>query len=126
MTLLSQQHFIPWSPTAIVGDVVSAGVIVGSFFGYVPIAAAFAGMIWYSIQIWESRTIQHWWRNRQEVKKARKLVKLRAKEKVLVAKIEALAQVRAAQVLARDKVEQARVEAASIQAHEDVRIAEKS
>ena len=123
MTILSQPHLIPYSPTTVVGDVISAGAIVGTFLGYFPIIAAFAGFVWYSIQIWESRTIQHWWRNRVEIKRAKKLVRLRAKEKVLVAKIEALAQVRAARVEARDKVEQAKVEAARLQVHEEADIA---
>ena len=125
MTTLSQQHFIPWAPTTVVGDVVSAGAIVGSFLGYFPIIAAFAGFVWYSIQIWESRTIQHWWRNRVEIKRAKKLVRLRAKEKVLVAKIEALAKVRAARVEARDKIEEAKVEAAKLQVHEEAELAAK-
>ena len=119
-----QPHFSLHTPTTVVGDIISAGDIVGSFLGYLPIVAAFAGLIWYVIQIWESRTVQHWWRNRQEVKKAKKLIKLRAREKVLVAKIEALALTRAARVEARDKVEQAKVEAAKLQVHEETRAAE--
>ena len=92
--------------------------------GYFPIVAALAGFVWYVIQIWESRTVQHWWNNRREVKKAKKLMRLRAKEKVLVAKIEALAKVKAAKIEARDQVEAAKVEAAKLQAHEEVQIAE--
>ena len=118
----SDFHLAP--PATYVGDVISAGAIVGSFLGYFPIVAALAGFVWYVIQIWESRTVQHWWRNRQEIKKAKKLVRLRAKEKILIAKIEALAQVKAARIEARDKVEAAKVEAAKLQAHEEVKIAE--
>ncbi len=113
-------------PVSLAGDVLGAGAIVGTFLGYLPLAAAFLALIWYVIQIWESRTVQHWWRNRQEVKKAKRLVRLRAKEKILVAKIEALAQVRAARVEARDKVEQAKVEAAKLQVHEEAEIAAKT
>lgn len=109
-------------PMGLTGDVLGAGAVVGSFLGYLPPAAAFLALIWYVIQIWESRTVQHWWRNRQEVKKAKRLVRLRAKEKVLVAKIEALAKVRAARVEARDQVEQAKVEAAKLQVHEETEI----
>ena len=112
-------------PIGLTGDVLGAGAIVGSLLGYLPPAAAFLALIWYAIQIWESRTIQHWWRNRVEVRRAKKLVKLRAREKILVAKIEALAQVRAARVEARDKVEQAKVEAAKLQVHEEAEIAAK-
>ncbi len=113
-------------PVSLAGDVLGAGAIVGTFLGYLPLVAAFLALIWYVIQIWESRTVQHWWRNRQEVKKAKRLVRLRAKEKILVAKIEALAQVRAARVEARDKVEQAKVEAAKLQVHEEAELAAKA
>ena len=110
-------------PVSLAGDVLGAGAIVGSLLGYLPLAAAFLALIWYVIQIWESRTVQHWWRNRVEIKRAKKLVRLRAKEKVLVAKIEALAKVRAARVEARDKIEEAKVEAARLQVHEEADIA---
>lgn len=43
---------------AYTGDVISAGAIVASFVGWLPLIAAFAGMIWYMIQIWESKTVQ--------------------------------------------------------------------
>lgn len=108
------------------GDIISAGAVIGTFLGYLPLMAAFLAMLWYVIQIWESRTVQDWWRNRQEVRKAKKLVRLRAEEKVLVAKIEALAKVRAARVVARDKVVQAKVDAAITKVHESVRIVEES
>jgi hypothetical protein len=120
--MTSQVH-VP-APVTYVADIVSAGAIVGTILGYLPFIAAFFGLVWYLIQIWESRTVQHWWRNRVEVKRAKKLVKLRAREKVLVAKIEALALTRAARVEARDKVERARVEAAALQVHEETRAAE--
>ena len=93
-------------------DAAAAAAILGALFGWLPYAAAALGLCWYSIQIWESRTCQHWWHNRQMVRKARKITKLRAREKVIVAKLEALEQVRAARHEAVEKVEKAKVEAA--------------
>jgi hypothetical protein len=111
-----------------VGDLLSSGAVVlsllGKLLGFlgdgITYAGALAGLTWFCIQIWRSREIQHWWHNRQEVKRARRLVRLRARERVLVAKIEALAKVRAARVEARDLVEQAKVDAAAQAAHETV------
>jgi hypothetical protein len=109
-------------PITWAADVVSAGAIVGSIIGYLPYIAALVGMIWYAIQIWESRTVQHWWRNRQMVRKAKRIARLKAKEKVIVAQLEAMESVRQAQVDARDKVETAKVEAAKILVHEETSV----
>ena len=79
--------------------------------------AAVAGFLWYCLQIWESRTIQHWWRNLQMKRKAKKIARLRAREKVIIAELDALNVVRAARVEAREKVETAKVEAAKEAAH---------
>jgi hypothetical protein len=35
---------------------------LGTFLGYLPPLAAFVATIWYFVQIWESHTIQKWWR----------------------------------------------------------------
>lgn len=40
------------------GDVISATAIVGAFMGMLPALAGLAGLIWYAIQIWESKTVQ--------------------------------------------------------------------
>ena len=104
-------------PISKIGDTISAGAIVATFFGYLPYIAAIAGFIWYCIQIWESRTIQHWWRNFQMKRKAKKIARLRAREKVIIAELDALNVVRAARVEAREKVETAKVEAAKEAAH---------
>jgi hypothetical protein len=109
-----------------VGDILGTGAVVISilskllgFLGDgITYAGALAGLTWFCIQIWRSREIQHWWHNRQEVRRAKKLVRLRAKEKVLEAKIAALAKVRQARVEARDLVEQAKVDAALDAVHE--------
>lgn len=39
-------------------DVVSAGAVVGAIMGYLPGIAALGAIIWYAIQIWESKTVQ--------------------------------------------------------------------
>lgn len=39
-------------------DTVSAAAIVGSLMGYLPAIAALAAIIWYIVQIWESKTVQ--------------------------------------------------------------------
>ncbi len=41
-------------------DVISAGAIVGTFLGYLPPLAALAAIVWYAIQVWESKTVQAW------------------------------------------------------------------
>ena len=64
-------------------------------------------------------------RNRQMVRKAKRIAKLKAKEKVIVAQLEALETLRQARVDARDKVEVAKVEAAKMVAHEETVISEK-
>lgn len=40
------------------GDAVSAGAIVGAFIGFLPALAALGGILWYAIQIYESKTVQ--------------------------------------------------------------------
>ena len=96
-------------------DVIGAGaVIVTAIIGWLPYIAAAIAILWYVIQIWESRTVQHWHENRRMVRKAKRVARLKAKEKVIVAQLEALETLRQARVDARDKVEVARVEAAKL------------
>ena len=94
-------------------QVTAALVIIGSLFQYLPIAAAGVAACYYCIQIWESRTIQHWWANRQMRRKAEKIARLRAKEKVILAKLEAAGALREARAKAREKVEEATIKAAA-------------
>lgn len=99
-------------------DAIGAGAIIAAIIGYLPIIAAAVALVWYVIQIWESRTIQHWVENRRMVRKAKKVARLKARERVIVAQLEALEALRQARVDARDKVEVARVEAAKLAAIE--------
>lgn len=55
--------------------IISIFAIGGSFFGLIPAVAALLAVIWYLIEIYESRTIQKLIR----VRRLRKLVRLRAK-----------------------------------------------
>lgn len=59
-------------------------VVVASFAGFVPTAAALVAIIWYVILIWESRTISLWRAHRA----IKKLNKLKAREITLRALIQ--------------------------------------
>lgn len=53
-------------------DGISGVAIVASIMGYLPGIAALAGIIWYGVQIWESKTVQkriRVWRNRRRLKR---------------------------------------------------------
>lgn len=100
-------------------DTLGAGAIVAAALGYLPAVAAGVALFWYLIQIWESRTVQHWLANRQMVRKAKKIARLRAKEKVISAQLEALESIRQAKADARDRVEIAKVEAEKLQIREE-------
>lgn len=109
---------------------VDAGVtyaIIASWLGWFqPIVggiALLAGLIWYTIQIWESRTVQRrlrWWRI--EHRKAR-LVKLRAAAikataKVVATNVEAAAAVVAEKVIATAVTDKVTSEAQAIKSGE--------
>jgi hypothetical protein len=64
-------------------NVAGAGSIVGAALGYVPAFAAGVALIWYLIQITESKTVQDWIKNRR----IRKLAKLKARAIMLEAKL---------------------------------------
>jgi hypothetical protein len=49
--------------------------ILGALLGWISPIAALIAILWYSIQIWESRTVQTWVQKRHE----RRLVRLAAK-----------------------------------------------
>lgn len=41
-------------------DAISASAILATLAGFLPPLAAIAGIIWYGIQIYESKTVQAW------------------------------------------------------------------
>ena len=47
------------------GNLASVGAIVSTFAGWAPPIAATIAFIWYTIQIYESATVQTWLRNRR-------------------------------------------------------------
>lgn len=57
------------------GHAMSAIAVLGTLAGYLPAIAAIAGLVWYSIQIWESRTVREWKVRRHE----RRVAALKAK-----------------------------------------------
>lgn len=79
---------IPWgrfmsdkgiSPGVAIGDAGAVGLIAVSIMGWLPPLAAIIAIIWYCIQIYESRTLQKNVRNWR----LRKLVKLRSEATAL-------------------------------------------
>lgn len=45
-----------------VADTISVGAALGALLGVFPPIAALAAALWYAVQIWESHTVQKWWR----------------------------------------------------------------
>lgn len=98
-----------WTWWAAQGAAVVA--IIGAFLQVLPVIAAVAGGVYYAIQIWETRTIQHWWNNKKMKAKAKRLARLRAQEKLIQAQIEATELLQQARSVARTKLAQAALEA---------------
>jgi hypothetical protein len=91
------------------GHIVSLFALTGSLFGIIPAIAGVAALVWYIIQIVESRTVQEWLRKRN----ARKIVRLQAELAAL--------EVRQAAVVARGEL-QARAD----MAEKDIKAAARS
>ena len=49
----------------LLGHIFSAGAIIGTFIGWLPGVAAVVALIWYMIQIYESKSVQNWLRTRR-------------------------------------------------------------
>lgn len=60
-------------PAAYSIDFISALAIAGTFAQLLPPLAALAGIIWYAIQIFESKTIQQWVKTRDHRKRLRRI-----------------------------------------------------
>lgn len=71
-------------------NTVSAVTILGTIAGFIPPLAALIAMIWYIIQISESKTIQKWKLDRQVKHSKRRLAKLRAQEAMIKSELAAL------------------------------------
>ena len=57
---------------SIPGQAFSIGAVFGTLGGFLPpllgILAAFIGTAFYAVMLWESRTVQTWWKGREYVK----------------------------------------------------------
>lgn len=60
--------FVHW-----LGHVLSGAAVVGAFVGLLPPIAALVGVVYYSIQIYESQTVQQW----KATRRSRKIARLR-------------------------------------------------
>lgn len=98
-------------PVARAVDVLAAGSIIGTIVGWLPAIASVLSILWFCIQIYESRTFIHAKNNWLMRRKAKKIAKLKAREKILAAQIQAIETVRSAKVEAREKVAAAKTEA---------------
>ncbi len=65
------------------GNGTAAAAIVGTFVGWLPALAALIAGCWYLVQIYESKTVQVWVRDRR----VRKLARLQAHAIMLQAKL---------------------------------------
>lgn len=63
------------NPYAWAGHVVSILTWLGTILGLLPAVAATVAIIWYAIEIWESRTVRAWVAKRHE----RKIMRLNAR-----------------------------------------------
>lgn len=97
----------------------SLGALAAAAMGWLPGVIAIIPAIYYLILIWESKTVQHWINNRRMVWRARKIARLRAKEKVITAKLEAMRVLKVARQDARALVEGAKVQAAKDVVHNE-------
>lgn len=93
-------------------NVLGTAAIIGTIIGWLPAIAAAVAVIFYCIQIWESATVRHYLANRKMVRKAKKIAKLRAREKIITAQLAALETVRQAKAIAKETVAIATAEAA--------------
>jgi len=73
------------------GNSASVLTVFGTILGFLPPLAALVAVIWYLIQIAESKTYRDWRMDRQRVKKERKIARLKAKQVIIEAELDALA-----------------------------------
>lgn len=113
---MEQTSWMSW-----VGHALGVGSIGATLAGVAPPVAAFVAFTFYMIQIWESQTVQNYVRNWRTLQKTRKIARLKAKQKVVTAKLDALEVVRAARVEAKELVATAAVEAEKLKVAEDTK-----
>lgn len=104
---------------AFVGDTAAGFTLVGAILnhiwtflpGIVTVAGGIMAILWYGIQAWESKTCQDWHLRRLARRKALKIAKLQAKQKVVAAQLDALELRRAAAATATELVATAAADA---------------
>lgn len=84
--------FLHW-----LGHVMSGAAVVGAFVGLLPPIAALVGVVYYSIQIYESPTVQQW----NATRRARKIMRYRER----IDKLEAASKIATAKKVASAAVE---------------------
>ncbi len=65
-----------------VADAISAGAIIGAFVNLLPPLGALAALIWYLVQLYESKTVQGWLQRRRRRKLYRRLKARRQHKKM--------------------------------------------
>lgn len=55
------QHDMVWYVLATLTHVISMGAIVGALTGMLPVLSAVGALVWYILQIWETKTVQSLW-----------------------------------------------------------------
>lgn len=93
-------------------DVAAISAAVGVVLGWVPQIAAVFSLVWVLIKIYETATVQSYLANRRIRIRGRKLAHLHAREKVILAEIDAIERVRVAKAYAQEKTLEARTDAA--------------
>lgn len=95
-------------------DAISVSTIAATIAGWLPTLAVLLPVLYYMIQIWETKTVQRWLERRREYKALKRRLahaKMAAQQKVDQAAVEAAAKLRDAVKEAQAVVETARVEA---------------
>jgi hypothetical protein len=106
----------------------SAGLIttlitawLGHAWGYLPGFVAVVGGIlaiaWYTVMLWESKTVQDWHAKSSAARKLKKIRRLQAEITVATAQLSALEVRRVAREVAEEKVTTAAAEAAQLEKH---------
>lgn len=101
----------------------SYAAVLASFAGWLPPVASIFAIVVCLITIYESRTFTRWWANHIRCQRAKKLARLRAKEKLVIAEIMALETKRAAKVEASEMVLDAAATAAQLVVREAAAVA---
>lgn len=102
----------------IISHTAAGGGLVFALLGWLPpilgLVGAAAATTYYFICIWESRTVQHYVGNWRMRRKAKRIARLKARERILTAELEALEVVREAGIVAKERVGAAAHEAAQL------------